>query len=155
VKSCIEAARTQGATLVTGGERLTDEPLAGGFFLAPTVFDGVSPDSRLFAEEIFGPVLAISSFRDEADAVALANRSRYGLAAAIWTRHLARAHAVAAALQAGSIYINRYFSAGIEAPAGGYRQSGFGRLDGLEALDEFTQVKNVTIDLGEFGRGLA
>jgi acyl-CoA reductase-like NAD-dependent aldehyde dehydrogenase len=149
VLSRIDEARAEGAHLLTGGARLTEASLAGGFFLAPTVFGEVAPDSALVTEEIFGPVLAVSTFRDEADAIDLANRSRYGLAAALWTSNISRAHAVAAALNAGSIYVNRYFSAGVEAPAGGYRLSGFGRLDGREALDEFTQIKNVTICLEE------
>jgi aldehyde dehydrogenase (NAD+) len=103
----------------------------------------------LFQDEIFGPVLAVHTFRDEDEAVHLANDTRYGLAAAIWTRRLGRAHRVAARLKAGSVYINRYFSAGIEAPAGGYKLSGFGRLDGVEAIGQFSQIKNVTINLDD------
>ncbi len=147
VSACIEAGLAEGARMATGGQRLTAAPLADGFFLAPTVFEHVPPESSLFTEEIFGPVLAITTFAGEAEAIELANRTRYGLAAAIWTNRVGRAHRVAAELKAGSIYINRYFSAGIEAPAGGYRNSGFGRLDGVEALAEFTQVKNVTVSL--------
>jgi aldehyde dehydrogenase (NAD+) len=149
VLGCIDAGRNEGARLIAGGRRLDEPALAGGFFLAPTVFDRVDPASVLFAEEIFGPVLAVTTFRSDTEAIDLANRSEYGLAGAIWTRRVGRAHAMAAALKAGSIYVNRYFSAGIEAPAGGYRKSGFGRLDGVEGLDQFTQVKNVTVNLDD------
>jgi acyl-CoA reductase-like NAD-dependent aldehyde dehydrogenase len=149
IVGCITRAREQGARLVTGGQRVTDGALGRGYFLQPTVFDRVDRASALFQDEIFGPVLAIVPFRDEAEAVALANDTPFGLAAAVWTRRMGRALDVAAQLEAGSIYVNRFFSAGIEAPAGGYRLSGFGRLDGIEAIDEFTQEKNVTVDLDD------
>lgn len=147
VLSYIEKGRSEGAAVVIGGERLTDGALAAGYFIAPTIFDGVQRRMQLAQEEIFGPVLSVMTFENEEEAIEIANGTPYGLAAAIWTRDLRTAHRVARRLEAGSIYVNRYFSSGVEAPAGGYKRSGFGRVDGLEVLRHYTQVKNVVVSL--------
>jgi len=142
----------QEAELVMGGERLgadlLGEQLAGGYFIGPTIFDHCSNEMRICREEIFGPVLSVLTFRTEEEAVDIANDTEYGLAAGIWTRDLARAHRVAGQLEAGTVWVNAYGSLPNAAPFGGYKGSGFGREGGREALAEYTQVKNVYIDLG-------
>jgi len=145
----VDIGNQEGARLVAGGCRLEGEDLKQGYYMAPTVFDDVDNRMRIAQEEIFGPVLCVISFRSEEEAVALANDSQFGLASAVWTQNLGRAHRVARALEAGSVYVNRYFSVGVEAPAGGRKLSGFGRLDGIEGLRQYTQVKNVTVNLDE------
>jgi len=107
----------------------------------------VKPHMRLFREEVFGPVLAVVPFEDEADAIALANDTDYGLAAGIWTQNLSRAHRVASAIEAGQIYVNEYQAGGVETPLGGFKMSGFGREKGIEALHHYTQLKCITIRL--------
>ena len=102
---------------------------------------------RIAREEIFGPVACVIPFDDEAQAITIANDTEYGLAAGIWTRDLARAHRVAAQLEAGQIYVNEYMAGGVETPLGGYKMSGYGREKGLEALHHYTHVKCVTVRL--------
>jgi aldehyde dehydrogenase (NAD+) len=131
-------------TLVTGGQRIGGD-LADGFFLPPTIFADVDADSELANTEVFGPVLAVSSFRDEAHAIELANRSLFGLGAFLSTENLARAHRVAAALDAGYVSVNGFASLTPAAPFGGVKQSGFGREGGKAGLDEFMRQKNVFI----------
>ena len=141
-----DAASSGRARLVTGGRRL-DGDLADGFFIEPTLFSDVDNRSPLAQEEIFGPVLAITPFADESEAVALANDSRYGLAAYVQTRDLARAHRVAAALKAGFVSVNTKPLVSPPTPFGGVGQSGYGREGGLEGLREFVATKNVCIGL--------
>ena len=138
-----EIARQEGAELVTGGK-----PQAGeGYFVEPTVYAGLSPESRVVREEIFGPVCAVLDFADEDEAIRMANDTDYGLAAGLWTQNLSRAHRVAAQLQAGQVYVNEYPSGGVETPFGGYKQSGIGREKGREALNHYSQIKTVIITL--------
>ncbi|MEO1148908.1 MAG: aldehyde dehydrogenase family protein, partial [Cyanobacteria bacterium J06638_22] len=115
------------------------------YFLQPTIFDQVTPDMVIAQEEIFGPVLVALTFQEEAEAVAIANNSAYGLGAGIFTRDIDRALRVTKQLQAGYVMVNEYFAGDIGAPFGGYKQSGIGRERGLVALQNYTQIKNVTL----------
>jgi aldehyde dehydrogenase (NAD+) len=142
----IETAKREGAQLVAGGGR-ADIGTGKGYFLQPTVFDGVTPDMTIAREEIFGPVLATIEFADLDEAIARANDSNYGLAAAVWTKDIKKAHYVARRLQAGTVWINTYNIYDTAAPFGGYKQSGFGREMSLHALEHYTQVKTVWVDL--------
>lgn len=146
VQNYLEIARREGATAAIGGSRPAH--LAQGFFIQPTVFTNVTNDMTIAREEVFGPVAAVIKFKDEADAVRIANDTDYGLAAGLWTNNISRAHRVAALLEAGQVYINEYQTgAMIESPFGGYKQSGYGREKGVEALHCYTQVKCVTVKL--------
>ncbi|MCL1593873.1 MAG: aldehyde dehydrogenase [Actinomycetia bacterium] len=150
VTGYIERGIEQGARLVAGGNRtLTD---SGGFFIEPTVFADVRNDMDIARDEIFGPVLSIIPFDDDAQALSIANDTRYGLSAAVWTSNLARAHTMSAALQAGTVWVNNFDTSGITAPFGGYKESGFGGKDkSLHALDKYTHLKTTWINLGRGG----
>ena len=143
----VRKGRDEGATLVAGGER-ADIGTGRGYFMQPTVFAGVTPAMTIAREEIFGPVLATIEFGDVDEAIARANDSMYGLAAAVWTRDVKKAHYVARRLQAGTVWVNTYNVYDTAMPFGGYKQSGFGREMGLHALESYTQVKSVFVDLG-------
>jgi acyl-CoA reductase-like NAD-dependent aldehyde dehydrogenase len=144
----IDTAKREGAQLVAGGGR-ADIGTGKGYFLQPTVFDGVTPEMTIAREEIFGPVLATIEFADLDEAIARANDSSYGLAAAVWTRDIKKAHYVARRLQAGTVWINTYNVYDTAAPFGGYKQSGFGREMSMHALEHYTQVKSVWVDLNQ------
>lgn len=144
VQGYLELAKHEGLQAVTGA---SDEPgPAEGFFVRPTIYDRVDPSSRLAREEIFGPVLTVFGFEGEEAAVHLANDTEYGLVAGLWTRDLDRAFRVSARLRAGQVFVNQWF-APIEMPFGGYGNSGFGREKGVQALEEYTQLKSVAIKL--------
>ncbi len=142
----IDVARKEGATLVVGGNR-TDIGTGKGFFLEATVFADVTPAMTIAREEIFGPVLAAIEFGDVDEAIARANDSDYGLAAAVWTSDIKKAHHVAKRLKAGTVWVNTYNVYDTAAPFGGLKQSGFGREMGMHALEHYTQVKTVFVDL--------
>ncbi|MGH2793120.1 MAG: aldehyde dehydrogenase family protein [Actinomycetota bacterium] len=145
VRDFVEGAR-DGARLVSGGT--TPEGLGGGYFFEPTLFDGVAPDAPIAREEVFGPVLAVTPFRDAQEAARLANATDYGLVTAVWTADVTTAHRLARAVRAGQVYVNTYGAGGgVELPFGGYKRSGFGREKGFEALRTYSQVKTVTIRL--------
>jgi acyl-CoA reductase-like NAD-dependent aldehyde dehydrogenase len=143
----IDSAVSQRAgELVVGGKRLGGE-LSQGYYIEPTVFAGVDNSSALAQNETFGPVVSLIKFGDEAEAVRIANDSRYGLNAFVQTNDLNRAHWVARQLEAGSVWINTFSDISPQGPYGGYKQSGFGRTGGLEGLHEFLQVKNIRIGM--------
>lgn len=135
----------EGARVVSGGARVREE--TGGFYIEPTILDGVDNGWRVAREEIFGPVLTVTEFEDEADALAIANDTPYGLAAGIWTRDVNKAHRLSRAIQAGVVWVNTFDSADITVPFGGFKQSGFGRDKGMAALDGYTQLKTTWFDL--------
>jgi aldehyde dehydrogenase (NAD+) len=143
----IEAGKQEGAKLIAGGRRVSVDG-GKGFFIEPTVFGGVTNEMRIAQEEIFGPVLATLSFDDADQVVELANRNQYGLAAAVWTRDVKKAHQVSRQLRAGTVWINTYGLMDAALPFGGYKSSGFGRELGQAALEHYTEVKTVWLNMG-------
>lgn len=139
----IESGKAEGAKLLAGGEAV--EPVAGGCYVQPTIFDGVNNTMTIAREEIFGPVLSVLSFTDAADVVRQANQSVYGLQAAVWTRDINKAHGVARALRAGTVHVNQYDEDDITVPFGGFKQSGVGRDKSLHAFDKYTETKTTWI----------
>ncbi len=145
----IEAGRKEGARLCYGGERVDTAPLDRGNFVRPAVFTECTDDMSIVREEIFGPVMSVLKFSDENDVIARANATRFGLAAGVFTRDLARAHRVAARLEAGICWINNYNITPVEMPFGGIKESGFGHENGQAAIDHYTQLKSVYVELGD------
>lgn len=143
----IDIGKKEGATLVTGGSRITDHNLEQGFFIEPTVFTDVTSDMRIVQEEIFGPVVTIQPFKDEAEAINLANETDYGLAGAVFSRDSAKAMRVIKKVRAGITWINSYHSTYDGAPWGGYKQSGIGRGLGKYGLEEYQEIKQINMNL--------
>ncbi|NYT79843.1 aldehyde dehydrogenase family protein, partial [Alcaligenaceae bacterium] len=144
----IDVAKKEGATAVLGGKEGTAPECGNGWFVEPTIFTGVRNDMRIAQEEVFGPVLSIISFEDEADALRIANDVRFGLAAAVWTTDIGRAIRMSEKLQAGTVWVNTYRAVSFMAPFGGYKDSGLGRENGIEAVKAFLQTKSVWINTG-------
>ncbi|MBV1816267.1 aldehyde dehydrogenase [Pseudomonas viridiflava] len=145
VLSYIEAGHADGAKLVAGGKRIMQE--TGGTYVEPTIFDGVNNAMRIAQEEIFGPVLSVLTFDTAEEAIEIANDTQYGLAAAVWTSNISKAHLTAKALRAGSVWINQYDGGDMTAPFGGFKQSGNGRDKSLHAFDKYTELKATWIKL--------
>jgi 4-(gamma-glutamylamino)butanal dehydrogenase len=141
----VSGAVDDGATLRMGGEQIRKE--TGGYFMSLTIFENVRPEMNLFREEVFGPVLAVTRFDTEAEAVSLANSTDYGLASAVWTSNLSTAHRMVRNIRAGVVHVNTYGGSDITVPLGGFKQSGFGRDKSLHALEKYTDLKTAWIQL--------
>jgi aldehyde dehydrogenase (NAD+) len=142
----IEVARGEGAKLVLGGAKATRPECGEGWFIEPTIFSGVENSMRIAQEEVFGPILSVIRFKDDEDAIRIANDVIFGLAAGVWTQDVARAQLMAKRLQAGTVWINTYRAVSFTSPMGGYKSSGIGRVNGQEMIRDYLQTKSVWID---------
>jgi gamma-glutamyl-gamma-aminobutyraldehyde dehydrogenase len=141
----VETAKAEGGVVRIGGQQLHAE--SGGFYMAPTIVEGITPEMTLSREEVFGPVLAVTRFETQDEAIALANSTDFGLASAVWTGSLTTAHTMVRAIRAGVVHVNTYGGADMSVPLGGFKQSGFGRDKSLHALEKYTDLKTAWIDL--------
>ena len=149
----IDIAKEEGATIACGGERATEGALANGAYVKPTLITNVDNKMRVAQEEIFGPVAVVIKFHDEEDVIAMANDSEYGLGGAVWTKDINRAFRVATSVETGRMWINTYNALPEKAPFGGYKKSGIGRETHKLILDNYSQKKNIFIDLSEAPSG--
>jgi betaine-aldehyde dehydrogenase len=147
VMSYIDAGKSEGARVVYGGKRPDDPALKNGFYIEPTVFADVNMGMRIAKEEIFGPVVSVIKWSDEAKMLEQVNSVEYGLTCSIWTNDLTTAHRTAAAVEAGYVWINEFSKHFLGAPFGGYKQSGVGREESIDELLAFTQEKNIDVKL--------
>ncbi len=148
-ESMVGRAVADGAELIFGGKRANPPGFPDGYFFSPTILANVAPDSYIAQNEVFGPVLSVIPFEDEEEAIALANGTPFGLAAGVWTLDIRRAHRVARELQAGTVWINMYRAMTFNSPFGGYKSSGIGRQNGIEAIDQYLQTKSVWCELSD------
>jgi (Z)-2-((N-methylformamido)methylene)-5-hydroxybutyrolactone dehydrogenase len=151
ILSYIEIAKAEGGNCVLGGGAAAREEGGGEFFVKPTIFTGVHNKMRIAQEEVFGPVLAVIKFKDEEDAVRIANDVAFGLGAGVWTQSVKRAHNMARRIGAGTVWINTYRAVSFLMPFGGYKASGLGRENGMEAIEGYLQSKSVWINNGPGG----
>lgn len=149
VLNYIEIGKQEGARLVYGGERLTDNGLDKGFFVGPTIFTDARPEHRIFREEIFGPVLTVTTFDTVEQAIALANDTEYGLGNGLWTKDVDKALKLSQKLQSGTVFVNTYLETSPQLPFGGFKKSGYGRENGVDSLREFMETKSTFIKMGE------
>ena len=140
----VQRAQAEGARLVAGGHKLN----IPGHYLEPTIFADVTPDMEIATTEVFGPVLSILKAKDEAEALAIANGTDYGLVGGVFSRDIDRAMTVAGKMRAGQVFVNEWYAGGVETPFGGYGKSGYGREKGREALWNYVQTKNIAITRG-------
>jgi aldehyde dehydrogenase (NAD+) len=145
----VARALVEGAEVVHGGKRASVAGFASGLFYEPTILHRMGPASAIMNEEVFGPVLAVTPFRDDEEVLKLANSTRFGLAAGVWTRNLSRAHMMARRLHAGTVWINIYRALAFNSPFGGVKASGLGRANGMESVDQYLQTKSVWVELGD------
>jgi acyl-CoA reductase-like NAD-dependent aldehyde dehydrogenase len=144
----VAIARNEGATLALGGSAATRPECGNGWFVEPTIFTGVENGMRIAQDEVFGPVLAVIPFTDEEDAVAIANDSRFGLGAGVWTSDIGRAFRMSERIRSGTVWVNTYRAVSYMAPFGGQKDSGIGRENGIGAMDEYLDTKTVWINTG-------
>ena len=149
VSSFVERARAEGGEIVAGGQAAEVPGHEDGFFWQPTIVANAGPDSYLAQNEVFGPVLALFPFSSEEEVLKAANSTRYGLAAGLWTRDVSRAHRVAGQLDAGTVWVNMYRAMAPQSPFGGYKESGVGRQNGIDAIREYVQTKSIWVELSE------
>lgn len=149
VETYVEIGRREGARVATGGERLRVDGLAGGYFYAPTIFCDVDNDMRIAQEEIFGPVVCVMPFSDEAQAIALANGTDFGLATSIWSKNLARAKRVAEKIEAGIVWINDHHRIDPSSPWGGFKDSGLGKENGIVCYEGYTKKQSIIMNMSE------
>ena len=148
ILGCIEQAKEEGGKILTGGNRLLlNGDLKDGYYIEPTIIDGLSVDCKTNREEIFGPVVSIIPFKTEEEVIEMANSTKYGLSASIFTRDISRAHRVAAAIDSGVVWINTWMLRDLRIPFGGMKSSGVGREGGFKSLQFFTETKNVCIKI--------
>jgi acyl-CoA reductase-like NAD-dependent aldehyde dehydrogenase len=148
-ESMVQRAVSEGAALLCGGSRPQLAEFPDGYFYQPTIVHQASKDNFLMRNEVFGPVLAVTRFKDEAEVLALANDTEFGLAAGVWTREINRAHKMARKLEAGTVWVNTYRALTFNSPFGGYKSSGIGRQNGIEAVYQYLQTKSVWCELGD------
>jgi aldehyde dehydrogenase (NAD+) len=144
----IDVAKKEGAQLLMGGGPATRPECGDGWFVEPTVFAGVKNTMRIAQEEVFGPVLSVIKFKDEDEATAIANDVRFGLGAGVWTSDIGRAIRMSERIQAGTVWVNTYRAVSYMSPFGGYKDSGIGRENGMDAIREYLQVKSVWVNTG-------